>query len=125
MTNDQERFGRLRRDVEKEIREYVYPRSVASVGLPWNEGQVWSGLAKMRRALVDPYWAEVQVRETLEEINLGRASKITCAVVADDREGTLLVWDPAEDEFLLAMKVEGDLNSIGVRGDAVGCFLAI
>jgi hypothetical protein len=125
MTNDQERFGRLRQDVEKEIREYVYPRSEASVGLPWSEGQVWSGLEKMRRALVDPYWAEVQVRETLEQINLGRASKITCAVVADDREGTLLVWDPAEDEFLLAMKVEGDLNSIGVRGDAVGCFLAI
>jgi hypothetical protein len=34
------------------------------------------------------------------------------------------MFDPAENDFLLAQRVEGALFSIGVRGDAIGCFMA-
>ena len=84
-----------------------------------------AGLENMQNALIEPYWAEVEVRETIEPIEQADASNRRCAVMADDQSGTVLVWDSKEDEFLLAMKVEGSLHSIGVRGDAVGCFLAI
>ena len=124
-TDDREFLRSLRSAVEREIRNYVYPISATSVGLPWSEDQVADGIEKMTKALVDPYWAEVEVRETIEQIERASASRRRCAVVADDCCGTLLAWDSTEDEFLLAMRVEESLHSIGVRGDAVGCFLAI
>ena len=45
-----------------------------------------------------------------------------CVLVAADGEGFELYYDPADEEFVLAM---GDPpRTIGVRGDAVGCFMA-
>jgi hypothetical protein len=44
--------------------------------------------------------------------------------VADDLKGTILAFDPIENGFLLAVKQKDALLAIGVRGDAVGCFMA-
>jgi hypothetical protein len=46
-------------------------------------------------------------------------------VVADDGNGTLLAFDPVDEEFVLLQMGKESLMSFGVRGDAVGCFLAI
>ncbi len=78
----------------------------------------------MRAALVAPYWADVELRDTHEQIAAAPAMSRRCVVVADDLKGTVLTFDPIENEFLLAVRREDVLLSIGVRGDAVGCFMA-
>ena len=45
-------------------------------------------------------------------------------LVADDLKGTVLAFDPIEKEFLLAVSQKDALLTIGVRGDAIGCFMA-
>lgn len=35
-----------------------------------------------------------------------------------------VVFDPVENEFMLAVRHNDKLSTIGVRGDAVGCFMA-
>ena len=46
-----------------------------------------------------------------------------CVLVADDRDGYQLYYDPIAREFFLAMDRDPP-ESIGVDGDAVGCFMA-
>lgn len=70
-------------------------------------------LGKMRGALVKPYllhldWA---ARDVL--------------VVADDKEGSLVAYDPCEEgEFALLLRENDQIYDCHVRGDAVGCFLS-
>jgi hypothetical protein len=114
----------LRGTVENEIENYLYPSSTDTVGTPWTEERVRAELAAMKSALVLPYWNEVELRDTHQQIAASPAQSRTCAVVADDLKGTLLVFDPVEHEFMLAVRHNGRLSTIGVRGDAVGCFMA-
>jgi hypothetical protein len=114
----------LRLIVEKEIENYRYPSSTETIGIRWTDEKVRAELAVMKSALVSPYWSEVELRDTHEQIAASPALSRTCAVVADDLKGTLLVFDPIEGEFMLAVRHLGKLSSIGVRGDGVGCFMA-
>lgn len=117
-------LGALRATVEREIDSYEYQVPKDSIGTAWPSNKVEDSLHKMRAALVDPYWAEVIMRDTFEQITATDAAPRRCAVVADDGQGTYLVFDPIESDFLLAQKQEQYLVSFGVCGDAVGCFLA-
>lgn len=114
----------LRRIVENEIEHYLYPSSTDMIGVPWTEERVRAELAAMKGALVSPYWSEVELRDTHEQIAASPALSRMCGVVADDRKGTLLVFDPVENEFMLAVRHNDKLMTFGVRGDAVGCFMA-
>jgi hypothetical protein len=78
----------------------------------------------MRAALVRPYWADAELRDTQEQIVANPAILRKCAIVADDLKGTILAFDPIENGFLLAVRQEDAVRTIGVRGDAVGCFMA-
>jgi hypothetical protein len=115
----------LRDFVEKEIASYSYECPDTSVGNAWSAEKVAAELVVMKAALVAPYWADVEVSDTFEQV-AGTVSKPRrrCAVVADDFNGTLLVFDPDENEFMLAVRQGDGLSTIGVRGDAVGCFMA-
>ena len=115
----------LRRAVESEIQNYKYEFSQGCIGNPMRPDQIVVYIEKMKNALVEPYWTEVELRDSLEQINAENPPSRSCAVVADDQCGTLLLWDPVEKEFLLASRFSGGLLSFGVRGDAVGCFMAI
>jgi hypothetical protein len=117
-------LSRLRREVEYEIDNYVYEVPDDAIGKPTAEAAIAEGLAQMRSSLVEPYWAEVQIRDTFEQIGMSVVARHRCAVVADDRKGFLLTFDLAEGSFLLAQRGETGLITFGVRGDAVGCFLA-
>jgi hypothetical protein len=114
----------LRRSVENDIANYRYSSSGNTVGTAWSKDRVEAELTAMRAALVTPYWADVELRDTHEQIASDPAILRNCAIVADDLKGTMLAFDPIEDGFLLAVKLQGALQTIGVRGDAVGCFMA-
>jgi hypothetical protein len=105
----------LRQQVEREIDEYVYLVPEGSVGSPWTAGKVEQHLRAFRSALVEPYWAQI--------IDDDKQTK-RCVVIADEKKGTLLVFEPEAQRFMLAMQKVSGLISFGVDGDAVGCFLA-
>jgi hypothetical protein len=83
-----------------------------------------AGLAKFRASLVEPYWIEVEIRDTFEQVGRIEGPRRKCAAVADDGKGMLLLFDPTEDSFVLAESGSTGFTTLGVRGDAVGCFLA-
>jgi hypothetical protein len=114
----------LRHSVENDIKNYRYSSSGNTVGTAWSEERIEAELAAMRAALVSPYWADVELRDTHEQIATEQAILRKCAIVADDLKGTILAFDPIENGFLLAVKQKDALLTIGVRGDAVGCFMA-
>ncbi|MFI5089497.1 MAG: hypothetical protein ACHP7P_05525 [Terriglobales bacterium] len=122
--SDAEFLSSLRRAVEKEIDAYVYECPDGAIGNPLSDEAVAKGLAEMRASLVEPYKVEVALRDTFEQVGMEQPPRRDCAVVADDRRGMLLLFDPVEDEFVLAQRVDTGLSTFGVRGDAVGCFLA-
>jgi hypothetical protein len=114
----------LRRAVENAIESYRYVIPLQTVGNAWKPSKIKTELAAMRAALVVPYWVNVEQRDTFEQISAHKAPSIECVVVADDARGNLLAFDPIEDEFLLVQRYDGRLSTCGVRGDAVGCFMA-
>jgi hypothetical protein len=114
----------LRRQVELEIDNYVYEYPAGSVGRPWSAEKVKAHLDEFRFALIDPYWANVVRRDTIDQGHSSIPPETECAVVANDRKGTLLAFDPTAAEFLLVKQMENRFVSVGVSGDAVGCFMA-
>jgi hypothetical protein len=108
----------------KKNETYVYECPDDAIGNPWTDEVVQTGLAQFRISLVEPYWAEVEIRDTFAQVGMTAAPRRRCAVVADDAKGTLLLFDPVENSFVLAERSGAGLTTFGVRGDAVGCFLA-
>ncbi len=117
-------LARLREEIEKEIDSYVYDFPDSAIGKPWSDAAIRKGLEDLRACLIAPYWAEVELRDTLEQINMAVALRRKCAAVADCGHGMLLMFDPSEESFVLAETGKTGLITFGVRGDAVGCFLA-
>ena len=112
-------------EVERQIDTYVYSLHEGAIGSAWPEAKVTEKLARMRAALVEPYLIDVRLKDTVAQIEDAVSIIRRCVVLADDGAGTRLVFDDDADEYMLAV-VSGDaVESIGGRGDAVGCFLAI
>jgi hypothetical protein len=124
MSDETEQLTKLRIAVEAEIDQYVYDIQEGAVGLPWGDDKVSIELAEMRDALVDPYWTEVEIRDTYAQVKEEQGKLLRCIVVAEDRRGYLLLWDPVRRDYFLAQAGEGVPCTIGIRGDAVGCFLS-
>jgi hypothetical protein len=114
----------LRRCVEKDIENYRYSASANAVGAAWSDDTVEAQLADLRAALILPYWADVELRDTHEQIAADPAILRKCVVVADDLKGALLAFDPIENEFLLVVRQKDAVLTVGVRGDAIGCLMA-
>jgi hypothetical protein len=89
---------------------------------PLPDEKVQRLLAEMRAALVEPQWGMVEQRDTPEQMSLDPPEVRRCVLIADDGEVYQLYFDPSDNEFVLTA---GDPPAtFGVRGDAVGCFMA-
>jgi hypothetical protein len=108
-------LSELKRAVEREIDEYVYEVPIGAVGNPWSAEKVERHLHAFRDVLVEPYWTDI--------VDVDKQKK-GCVVVADDKKGYLLAFEPEAKLFILVMQKENELLGFGVDGDAVGCFLA-
>jgi hypothetical protein len=80
----------------------------------------------MNKGVSDPLTRSslVEIRDTGAQMR-GEAAPLIreCFMVADDRAGYELYFDPVSNDFVLAYS--GDPPStFNVRGDAVGCFMA-
>lgn len=110
--------------VRNDLDDYVYEAPEGAVGAAWSTERVRSQLDLMRKSLISPYLVDVLMEQPFELLGTDGFETRRCAVVADANDGYLLVFDFAKREFLLAQLVNDTIHSIGVRGDAVGCFMA-
>lgn len=114
----------LRESLECEIDSYIYAVPAGALGQPMSDEWICSQLAEMRSALVQPRWASVLVRDTVEQMRGEADAELRqCILVADDRNGHELYFDPTAGDFVLAYSGEPPVT-FNVRGDAVGCFMA-
>jgi hypothetical protein len=117
-------LARLRREVELEISGYVYEVPPGAVGTPLSSKEIQDHLSLMRLCLVPPRWEEVEVRDTFEQIQTNVGPKRKCVTIAEDENGYVLMFDSEENSYVLAYRNGTRLGTFGIRGDAVGCFLA-
>lgn len=118
-------LARLRREVESQISGYSYEVPPGAVGTPFSSQEVQDHLSLMRLCLVNPHWEEVEVRDTFEQIQADVGPRRKCVTIAEDENGYVLMFDPTENSYVLAYRDGArGLGTFGIRGDAVGCFLA-
>jgi hypothetical protein len=116
MPDDDLNLGDLERAVVDELDSYRYEVPEGLLGRPASDEWVERQLAELRSALVKPEWRVVLMNDS------GESEARRCVLVADDGKGHGLYYDPTEQDFVLAA---GDPpETLGVRGDPVGCFMA-
>jgi hypothetical protein len=112
--------------VREQIRTYNYldgRETSGLIGTALSVEWIEKGLEEFSRALIEPYWLEVEIRDNEEQ----RAKPLieTCLIVADDTKGNLLAFVPSEDKFTVVCEFSvGTFSSFGLDGDAVGAFLS-
>ena len=115
----------LLRFCQNEIDSYVYDVPESTVGRPWPKDKVLDQLSQLKSAIVEPYLERMELRDTIEQIGNKEPEYAQLWVVADDNDGYKVFYDPVAHEFGLAAYNEGDIpQTIGVRGDFVGTFMA-
>jgi len=73
-----------------------------TIGNRWPDAKVADNLDQMRASLIDPYWAVVELRDTLDQVRMSNSDHRRCAAVADDGKGMVPLFDPVEESFVLA-----------------------
>ena len=115
----------LREKVRSELDGYAIPQAdPEGLGTPLSPEWFEERLAQMRNALVEPYWVDVEARDTAEELKASRPLVRRVVVVADDQLGSLVAFDPVIREFTLIESCDGRRTTMNIHGDAVGCFLS-
>ena len=114
----------LRTAIESEIENYVYDVHPEAIGQPLPQEWVDAQLAEVRAALVPPIWRDIKIKDSYEQaMGIAECEIRPCVLVADDREGYELYFDPVQGNFVLAHSGNPPVT-FNVRGDAVGCFMA-
>ena len=113
----------LRAFVEKEIDQYVYAVPEGALGQPMPAEWVNAQLAELRQALVEPKWETVHLQDTAEQVDANPPILRQCVLIADDKKGVRLYYDPDENDFFLAY-VGNPPTTFMIRGDPVGCFMS-
>ena len=111
--------------VEHELSTYLYeqPESGSTYGKPWDKEKVLSYIPKLKKALVKPYLQRFRLSETKEQLENPAFAEYW--VVAVD-SGYIQWFDPELREYGLGKETEnGEIISIGVRGDLVGVYCAM
>jgi hypothetical protein len=110
--------------VEREIANYQSQRP-ARLGGGRSADRIRAELAALSRALVPPVRGKFAVRDEGVQLTTPEPELTTYWVVAQDPDGTVVFYDEADDEFGLGEATpDGDLETVGVRGDLLSVFLA-
>lgn len=110
--------------VEREIANYQSTRPV-QLRAGRSADRIRAELAALSRALVPPVPGKFAVRDEGIQLTTPEPELITYWVVAQDPDGTVIFYDETSDEFGLGEATpDGDLETVGVRGDLLSVFLA-
>ncbi|MCB1935282.1 MAG: hypothetical protein KDF59_05010 [Nitrosomonas sp.] len=114
----------LRHQIEAEIASYVYKVPEGAVGNPMTSEWVAEQLAEFKSALVAPILRKIRIADSVSKKLGEKGSEYhECVLVADDRNGYQLYYDPQHKDCLLAFSDQTPPTAF-LRGDAVGCFMA-
>lgn len=119
---DSDFLERLRRELDRQIADYVYEAPVGALGNPLPAGTISNYLASMRRCLVEPHWEEANIC-TSEGSATGTGVRRMCVTMAEEN-GYALIFDPLGKEYHLAWRSADGLGTWGIRGTGVDCFIA-
>ena len=118
----------LQQHCVQKVAEYEYIVPESAIGLPLPAEKVEALLKEFKAAIVEPYLETIELRDTMEQMEAETPILCRVWVVADDRDGYKVIYNPNTKEFGLAQyKIddESDIpSSINVNGDFVGTFMA-
>jgi hypothetical protein len=110
--------------VEREIANYQ-SQPPARLAAGRSADRIRAELAALSRALVPPVRGKFAVRDEGAQLTTPEPELTTYWVVAQDPDGTVVFYDETDDEFGLGEATpDGDLETVGVRGDLLSVFLA-
>jgi hypothetical protein len=111
--------------VQREIADYQAAGRVARLGTARSAERIRAELAALSRALIPPIRGRFAVRDEGVQLTTPDPERTTYWVIAQDPDGTVVFYDETEDEFGLGEATpDGDLETVGVRGDLLSVFLA-
>lgn len=119
---DETLFRRLRRDLEAQIANYVYEIPKGAIGNPLPPETISNYLDSMRRCLVEPHWEEAMICTPAESFT-GTGVTRMCVAMAEEND-YVLIFDPIFGEYHLAYRSADGLDTWGIRGAGVDCFIA-
>jgi hypothetical protein len=121
--SEQEIFLHFRKELEREMSEYVYEVPTGSMGTPWSAERVANELREMRQHLVQPRWEQVAIARNAKEATSDERNIRRCILLAED-EDYVLVFDPVDSLYHLGHRQEHGIATWGINGSAIDCFLA-
>lgn len=104
----------LRQRIAEELGSFVYDVPPTATGRPLPAAAVQKSLHELRRSLVEPYRAEVERRDTFDEVSQMRGTTAEVWIVAHGASDTVVFFDPESDSFGLAQPSATGLTTIGV-----------
>jgi hypothetical protein len=111
--------------VEREIDEYQSQGHPVRVSTARSAERVRAELAALSRALIPPVLGRFAVRDEGAQLTTPEPDLKTYWVVAQDPDGTVVFYDESADEFGLGEATpDGDLETVGIRGDLLSVFLS-
>ena len=114
----------LRIRVQRDVESYVYTVPEGALGNPLPTDRVQTLMDELKAALVEPYMTSVALRDAFDQCAVDPPTTVQYAIVADDGVNVVF-YDDTADEFGLAQRgSSGGIETIGVRGDVVGVFMA-
>jgi hypothetical protein len=101
-------------------------RKADSIGKPWSEDKNTKVLERLKSARVEPHLLQVEVRDTVSQINSVSAEAITCVGLTKDESGHKLAFSVDREEFVLIQRtIHGKWQTMNIWGDAFGCYAAM
>ena len=119
---DGDLLQRLRRELDRQIANYVYEVPDGAIGSPLPAETISNYLDSMRLCLVEPHWEEANICSP-EEALTGTGVKRMCVTMAEE-DGYVLILDPLCEEYHLAWRSADGLGTWDIRGTGVDCFIA-
>ena len=115
----------LKKFCENDVLTYQYEVPDSAVGNALPKEKIEHELKLIAPTIVDPYLEKMTLGDTYDQTFSDEPEYKELWVVSDDKEGCKVFYDPDEKEFGLAMYKDKETpQTIGVRGDFVGVFLA-
>jgi len=127
--DDKTLFDRLKSDVAEAIATYTDPMKLSPRTEPIGHSKpdefFTERLAEMRDHFTEPHWIEVAKRDSIEECCAEVPVMMRCVALTRPEADLRLAYSPDHDEYLLVQDWNDRFASIGIWGDAVGCYAAV
>jgi hypothetical protein len=111
----------LKAQALRELEDYKDPVGARAKGVPFAPDRIREELNRLRSALVPPYLSDIAfpLSEGPQETGVGQYWVVV------RHENTVIYYDEGTGEYCLAQVwPDGRIESIGVRGDLSGVFMA-